>query len=141
MASISGTTLAYLAIAGVAAGSAAYEAHQQGVEISNQDKRKARVESENETAKQINMRQSMLKALAAQNASTLGTVGTSSGTSFGANALRQIKENQNDLAISGANESAQVSLLDQAAGNARTQGNVNAVKDGLSAASAYYGGA
>src|ERR1700693_3300929 len=109
--------LTLIAAAGTAAsaGVAAYSAHEQGVAAANSDKQKARVEQLNETQKQINMRQKMMAALASQDASTLGAVGTGRGTSFGANATRQITQNQNDLMISSANESAQVSLLDQAA--------------------------
>lgn len=120
-----------LAAAGTvaSAGVAAYESHEQGVAASNADKQKARAEQISEAQKQITMRQNMLRALASQNAGTLGAVGTGGASSFGANAMRQIKENQNDLAVSNANESAQVSLLDQAAGNAVSAGNLGAVTD------------
>lgn len=121
---------AIMAVGTVAsAGVAAYSAHEQGVAASNADKQKARVEALNATQQQITMRQRMLAGLASQNASTLGAVATGAGTGFGANAMRQITQNQNDLAVSGANESAQVSLLDQAASNSRAAGNLAAAGD------------
>lgn len=131
MASISLPTMAVIAVAGtaVATGVAAYESHEQGVAAANADKRKARVEAENATQKQIDMRQNMLRALASQNAASLGAVGTGTSTGFGANATRQINQQQNDLLISASNASAQVSLLDAAASNARSQGNIGAIGD------------
>jgi hypothetical protein len=127
----SAATMAYIAAAGtaVSAGAAAYESHEQGVATSNADKQKARVEQDSEAQKQIQMRQNMLRALASQNAGTLGAVGTGAGSGFGANAMRQITQSQNDLMVSQANSSAQVSLLDQAAGNAVSAGNVGAGAD------------
>jgi hypothetical protein len=121
-------SIAITAAVGSALASAggAYEQHEQGVATSNMDKQKARVEQDNETQKQIGMRQNMLKALAAQNAGTLGAVGTGIGSGFGANAMRQITQNQNDLMVSAANSSAQVSLLDQAGANAEAAGNIGA---------------
>lgn len=123
----------------VSAGVAAYSSHEQGVATANADKQKARVEQLNETQKQINMRQKMLAALASQNAGTLGSVGTGANSGFGANAMRQITQNQNDLAVSSANESAQVSLLDQAASNATAAGNIGAAGDVISGASTFLG--
>lgn len=136
MGSISLPTMAIIAAVGTAAsaGVAAYSAHEQGVAASNADKQKARVEQLNETSKQISMRQRMLAALSSQNAGTLGAVGTGGASSFGANAMRQITQNQNDLAVSNANESAQVSLLDQAGANARAAGNLGAASDAVGGA-------
>lgn len=142
MPSISLPTLAIISAVGTAAsaGVAAYSSHEQGVAAANADKQKARVEQLNETQKQIGMRQKMLAALATQNAGTLGAVGTGAGTGFGANAMRQIKENQNDLAVSNANESAQVSLLDQAAANSEAAGNLGAAADVLGGVQKYAAG-
>jgi type II secretory pathway component HofQ len=133
MASISVTTLAYVAAAGAvaSAGVAAYSSHEQGVATANADKRKARVESEQATQQQIQMRQRMLTALASQNAGSLGAVGTGANTGFGANVKRQLNEGQNDLLVNSANSSAQVSLLDQAAGNAAAAGNLGAAGDAV----------
>lgn len=138
MGSISIPTIAYIAAAGaaVSAGASAYESHEQGVATQNADKQKARVEADSETQKQITMRQNMLRALASQNAGTLGAVGTGAGSSFGANAGRQISQAQNDLMVSKANSSAQVSLLDQAGANAAASGNIGAVGDVASGATA-----
>lgn len=125
--------MASIAVAAVAtigsAVMAGVAAHKQGEAIKSEDIQKARVEQLNETQKQITMRQKMLAGLASQNAGTLGAVGTGRGTGFGANAMRQITENQNDLAVSSANESAQVSLLDQAGENAVAAGNLQAATD------------
>lgn len=131
MGSVTLPTMAIIAAAGtaVSAGVAAYESHEQGVATANADKRKARVEQEQETQKQITMRQNMLRSLASQNAGTMGAVGTGRGTSFGANANRQITEAQNDIMVSKSNASAQVSLLDQAASNAQAAGNIGAAGD------------
>lgn len=129
MASISLPTVAIIAAAGTAvtAGTAAYESHVTGVATANADKRKARVEQDSETTKQIGMRQNMLRALATQNAGTLGATGTGAGTGFGANAMRQITQGQDDLMVSSSNASAQTSLLDAAASNASAAGNIGAV--------------
>lgn len=124
--SVTASTMSYLVLAGTTAATA-YEYHEQGVQTDNMNKQKARVEQQTETGKQITMRQNMLRALAAQNAGTLGSVGTGANSGFGANTMRQIKQNQNDLAVSNANESAQVSLLDQAGVNAEQAGNVKAI--------------
>lgn len=131
MGSVTLPTMAIIAAAGtaVSAGVAAYESHEQGVAASNADKRKARVEQDSETQKQITMRQNMLRSLASQNAASLGAVGTGNGTSFGANANRQITQAQNDIMVSKSNASAQVSLLDQAGANAEAAGNIGAAKD------------
>ncbi len=131
MASVSIPTATLIAAAGtaVSAGVAAYSAHEQGVAQANVAKAKARQEQLAETQKQIQMRQNMLKALASQNAGTLGAVATGAASSFGANARRQINQNQNDLAVSNANKSAQVSLLNQAASQDVAAGNLGAVGD------------
>lgn len=136
MGSISLPTMAIIAAAGtaVSAGVSAYESHEQGVATQNADKQKARVEADSETQKQITMRQNMLRALASQNAGSLGAVGTGAGSSFGANTNRQITQAQNDLSVSQANSSAQVSLLDQAGSNAVAAGNIGALGDAASGA-------
>lgn len=129
MGSVTLPTMAIIAAVGTAtaAGVAAYSSHEQGVAVKNADKQKARVEQDQETQKQISMRQNMLRSLASQNAASLGAVGTGRGTSFGANTNRQITEAQNDIMVSQANSSAQISLLDQAGNNAETAGNLGAV--------------
>jgi len=129
MASISLPTMAIIAAsaAAVSTGISAYETHEQGVARANADKQKARVEALSETQKQIDMRQKMLRSLASQNAGTLGAEGTGRGTSFGANAMRQINQAQNDLLVSKANASGQISLLDADAANARAAGNIGAI--------------
>ena len=118
-----------LAAVGLGTIGSAYEAHEQGQAIKAADERKARVEADNARQKQIDMRQNMLRALASQNAGTLGAVGTGTSTGFGANAMRQINQNQNDLLISRANSSAEVSLLEQAGSNAAAAGNIEAGVD------------
>lgn len=132
MGSISVPTMAIIAAVGTAgsAGAAAYESHEQGVATSTADKRKARVEADNEQQKQINMRQNMLRALASQNAQA----GVGGGSANKANTMRQITQSQNDIMVSQANSSAQVSLLDSAASNAVATGNIGAVGDVASGA-------
>lgn len=128
MASISVPTAAiYIAAAGAAisGGVAAYSAHEQGVATSNADKRKARIEADSETQKQIGMRQNMLRALATQNSQA----GVGGGSLNKANTMRQIDQAQNDIMVSKSNSSAQVSLLDQAANSARAIGNISAAGD------------
>jgi hypothetical protein len=115
----------------------AYGAHQQGAAQSTMDKQKARVEALSATQKQIDMRQKLLASLASQNAGTLGSVGTGRGSGFGANAMRQITQNQNDLMANSANASAQVSLLDQGAANAAASGNIGAGTDVLGGTSGF----
>lgn len=119
--------MAYVALAAtaVAGGAAAYESHEQGVATSNADKQKARVAADQETQKQISMRQNMLRALATQQAQA----GVGGAGADKANSLRQITQAQNDLMVSQANSSAQVSLLDQAASNAVSAGNIGALGD------------
>lgn len=127
MASVSLGTVAIISAVGAAAsaGLAAYSAHEQGVATSNANKQKARVEADNATQQQINMRQKMLTALSTQNAQA----GAGGGTVSQANTLRQITQGQNDLMINSSNSSAQVSLLDQAGKNAVSAGNLAAAGD------------
>ena len=117
----------------ITAGVGAYESYQQGQAQANAAKQKARVEADNATQQQITQRQNMLRALAAQNAGTLGAVGTGAGSGFGANVNRQITQQQNDLMVSQANSSAQTSLLDQQAANAAAAGTAGAIGGGINA--------
>lgn len=123
-------SMAYAAAA-LVIGAASYQAveqRQQGIATDKMDRQKARVEAMNATQRQIDMREKMLRNMAAANAQAgVGGVGTGRSTSFGANALRQISQEQNDLMVSRANSSAQVSLLDQAGANAAAAGTANAV--------------
>lgn len=116
------------AAAGIAT---AVEARQQGVAASKADRDKARVEADQATQQQIQMRQKLLAGLASQNAQSLGAVGTGAASSFGANTMRQITQQQNDLMVSQANSSAQVSLLDSASTNASQSGSIGAAGAGV----------
>lgn len=109
----------------VAAGATAYEQHTAGVAASNQAKDKARVAADQSTQVQINQRQNLMRALASQDAQA-GAGGIGTGGSFGANAKRQITQNQNDLLVTGAGASAQVAGYNAQAGNDVLTGNVNA---------------
>ncbi|HEX4268432.1 MAG TPA: hypothetical protein VHY36_11130 [Steroidobacteraceae bacterium] len=111
------------------AGVAAYSSIQQGQATANADKQKATAETLKETQNQINMRQNLLKALASQNAGTLGAVATGAATGFGANVTRQLNQGTNDLMVSKANASSQVSLLDNAASDATAAGAEGAATD------------
>lgn len=142
MASISLPTMALIAAAGTAvtAGVSAYESREAGIATQRMDRQKANAEALSAKQQQINMRQKMLAALASQNAGTLGAIGTGQGTSFGANALRQITQGQNDLAVSNANESSQVSLLDAAGANAAAASTISGVADVVKATPSVIGG-
>lgn len=120
-----GTTI-MAATAVASAGLAAYESHEQGVAASNAAKMKARVEGDQAAQQQITMRQNMLRALASQNA---GGLGAAAGQGVDANTRRQLSQGQNDLMVSKSNSSAQISLLDQQASNARAAGDIGAVTD------------
>lgn len=137
MGSISLPVMAEIAAAAsaVGAGVAAYESHEQGVAASNQAKQKARVEADKETQNQITMRQNMLRGLAAQNAAA----GAGQASISKANTMRQITQASNDLMVSKANSSAQVSLLDQQAANARAAGDIGAAGDVLGGVAKYAG--
>ena len=127
---ISESMMVYAALTAATVSATAYESHQAGVATQNADKQKARVAADSEAQKQIDMRQNMLKALASQNASA--AVG--SGSVSTANTMRQITQSQNDLMVSKANSSAQVSLLDQAGSSAASAGNIGAAGDVLGGA-------
>ena len=118
--------------AAVAAGAAtAIETRQAGVAASKEDRDKARIANDNAAQQQIQMRQKLLAGLASQNAQSLGAVGTGGASSFGANTMRQITQQQNDLMVSQASASANVSLLDSASTNASQIGSSGAVGAGL----------
>lgn len=123
MGSISVPTIIALAGTAVSAGGAAYESHEQGVATSNADKQKATQAGIQGQQQQIDQRQKLLSALATQNAQAGGAGLSKAGT------LRQIDQEQNDLMVTSANTSSQVSLLDQAASNATSAGDIGAVGD------------
>lgn len=127
MGSISLPTLAIISVATTvaAAGASAYMSHESGVAASNQAKDKARIAADQSTQQQINQRQNLMRALASQNAAA-GAGGIGTGGSFGANAQRQITQNQNDLLVTGAGASAQIAGYNQQASNDVLQGNIGA---------------
>lgn len=114
-----------MAASAVGAGASAYESHEAGVAAANADKRKARVAQDQAAQQQINTRQNMLRTLATQNA----LAGANGGSLNKANTMRQITQNQNDLMITSANSSAEVSLLDQAGRDSIAAGNIGAIGD------------
>ena len=118
----------------VSAGVEAYSSIQQGNAIAKADKQKAIAAGIQAQQEQIDARRNMLRALASQNAGTLGAVGTGGASGFAANARRQISQSQNDLLVSKANLSAQTSLLDADAASARAAGNLGAAADLISGA-------
>lgn len=109
----------------VAGAATAYESHEAGVAAANQAKDKARVAADQSTQVQINQRQNLMRALASQNAQA-GAGGIGTGGSFGANATRQITQNQNDLLVTQAGASAQIAGYNQQASNDILTGNINA---------------
>lgn len=127
MGSISLPTLAVISAVTAAAGTAVtvYSQHEAGVAASNQAKDKARIAADQATQVQINQRQNLMRALASQDAQA-GAGGIGTGGSFGANAQRQITQNQNDLLVTGAGASAQIQGYNQQASNDVLTGNLNA---------------
>lgn len=130
MASISLPSLGVMAAIGagasvVGAGASAYMSHESGVAASNQAKDKARIAADQSTQQQINQRQNLMRALASQNAQA-GAGGIGTGGSFGANAQRQITQNQNDLLVTSAGASAQIQGYNQQAASDVTSGNIGA---------------
>jgi hypothetical protein len=123
------TSVAVIAAAGtaVAGGVSAYETYQSGQATKAMDKQKATQAQIQGQQQQIDQRQRMLAALASQNAGTLGAVGTGAGSGFGANAMRQITQAQDDLMVNSANTASQVSLLDEAGNNAAASGTIGAI--------------
>ncbi len=131
MGSVTLPTLAIIAAVGTVATAtaSAVESHQQGIAAADADKRKANAENLNARQQMITSRQRMLAALASQGAGSLGAVATGGASGFAANANRQIYQQQNDISVINANNSAQISLLDQAASNAESAGNIGAISD------------
>jgi hypothetical protein len=125
--SVTMSTVAIISAVTAAAGTAVsvYESHESGVAASNQAKDKARIAADQATQVQINQRQNLMRALASQNAQA-GAGGIGTGGSFGANAKRQITQNQNDLLVTGAGASAQIQGYNQQASNDILTGNVRA---------------
>lgn len=117
-----------------AAGVSAYGQREAGIAQARQARAQANVEKLKANQEQINMRQRMMAALASQNDATKGAVSTGVASGFGANAMRQIKQNQNDLMISRANASGQISLLDTKAANDSAAGSLSAAGNLVSGA-------
>ncbi len=119
--------MTYLAAAAVvvAAIGTAFETHAAGVAVKNEDIMKARQAGLDAGAKQIDIRQKMLTALASQNAKA-GAGGIGTGGSFGANVSRQITQNQSDLLINSTNAQTQEQLYAMQGNAAEQQGNIQA---------------
>ena len=119
--------MTYLAAAVVVVASigSAFEAHVAGVAVKNEDIMKARQAGLDAGAKQIDIRQKMMTALASQNAKA-GAGGIGTGGSFGANVNRQITQNQSDLLINSTNAQAQEQLYAMQGNAAEQQGNIQA---------------
>ncbi len=119
--------MTYLAAAAVvvAAIGTAFETHAAGVAVKNEDIMKARQAGLDAGAKQIDIRQKMLTALASQNAKA-GAGGIGTGGSFGANVNRQITQNQSDLLINSTNAQTQEQLYAMQGNAAEQQGNIQA---------------
>ena len=117
----------------VAAMGTAFESHEAGVAVKNEDTVKARQAGLDAGAKQIDIRQKMMAALASQNAKA-GAGGIGTGGSFGANVNRQITENQSDLLINSTNAQTQEQLYAMQGGSAEQEGNIKAGASLLDAA-------
>ncbi len=112
-------------VAAVGAAVSAEEMHVAGVQAKNQDIVKSRQAGIDAQAKQIQIRQNMMQALASQNARA-GAAGIGTGGSFGAGIQRQITQNQNDLLTNSTNVSTQQQLFGMAGASAEAQGNFQA---------------
>ncbi len=112
-------------VAAVGAAVSAEGMHVAGVQAKNQDVLKSRQAGLDAQAKQIQIRQNMMQALASQNARA-GAAGIGTGGSFGAGVQRQITQNQNDLLTNSANVTSQQQLFGMAGQSAVTQGNISA---------------
>ena len=115
------------------AGVSAYSSHEAGVAQSNDAKAKATQATLEGTQKQIQIRQTMLKALASQNAAA-GASGIGTGGSFGANVNRQITQNQSDLLALSADTSSEQQQYGLQASSATATGNLKAGASLLDAA-------
>lgn len=129
-AGAAGSSVFTLANAATAAGllgtvGSAYASHTAGEAQAKDAAMRSRQAGLEAGQKQINIRQNMLKALASQNAAA-GAAGIGTGGSFGANAGRQIKQNQNDLLALNADTSAEQSQYSAQGANAITGGNIKA---------------
>lgn len=120
-------TLANAATAASALGAvgSAVSSRMAGVASKNDAVLKARQAGLEAGAKQIQIRQNMLKALSSQNAMA-GVGGIGTGGSFGANVNRQINQNQNDLETLSANTSLQQQQYGSQGNAALTGGNIKA---------------
>ena len=112
-------------VAAVGAAVSAEGMHLAGVQAKNQDILKSRQAGIDAQAKQIQIRQNMMQALASQNARA-GAAGIGTGGSFGAGIQRQITQNQNDLLTNSANVTSQQQLFGMAGQSAEQQGNIQA---------------
>ncbi len=112
-------------VAAVGAAVSAEEMHIAGVQAKNQDVLKSRQAGLDAQAKQIQIRQNMMQALASQNARA-GAAGIGTGGSFGAGVQRQITQNQNDLLTNSSNVASQQQLFGIAGASAEASGNIGA---------------
>lgn len=117
--------LALEVTAAVGAAVTAYSGIKSGQAVQAEDKMKARQAGLDATAKQIQIRQNMMQALASQNARA-GANGQGTGGSLGATVQRQITENQNDLLTNATNASTQSQLFNEEGSNAAKTGQLQA---------------
>ena len=103
----------------------AYSSVKSGQAIKAEDKIKTRQAGLDAGAKQIDIRQKMLQAMASQNAAA-GAGGIGTGGSFGAGITRQITQNQSDLLTTSTNAATQEQLFTLQGNNAATTGELQA---------------
>ena len=112
-------------VAAVGTAVTAYSAEKSGQAVQAEDKMKARQAGLDATAKQIQIRQNMMQALASQNARA-GAQGQGTGGSFGAVVQRQIQQNQSDLLTNSTNASTQSQLFNEQGSSAAETGKLQA---------------
>lgn len=111
--------------AAVGAAVTAVSSVKTGQAVKAEDTMKSRQAGLDAGAKQIDIRQNMLKAMASQNAAA-GAGGIGTGGSFGAGITRQITQNQSDLLTTSTNAATQEQLFSLQGNNAATTGELNA---------------
>lgn len=129
-----------IASAAVSAGVGVYSAIQTkkaGQLQAEELKSQARTEGLAAKQREIERRRSLLRALSSQNAAA-GAAGIETGGSFGAIVQRQIDDNANDLLVENANTSARQRAYASRASNAVSAANSSAAVSLLDTASKTY---
>jgi Na+/H+ antiporter NhaB len=115
----------------------AVQQHQAGQEAKAESKQAAMREASAARQDEIERRRGLMKVLAARSASA-GAAGVGTGGSIGALTRQDIKDNRQDLLVSGANSQARQRALRSAGRSAAKTGTANAVSSLLDTAKSTY---